>query len=367
MTGAERLVDDERSLAALVDAIASESLLYMDTEFVRERTYYPQLCLLQIATPRSLACIDCLAELDLEPLFAALVAPGRTWLLHSARQDLEVIQQHAAHPPSALIDTQIAAGLLGHAPQIGLQSLLKEILKISLAKAFTRTDWAARPLPAGAVRYALDDVCYLPDLWQTLKSKLEDCDRLAWLEEDCRAALSAPVLTPTLTLWSRLKGIGTMEPRVQRAALSLVEWRERCAQRSDRPRGWICSDDLLMRVARKLPDRQADLLSIAEMPRRLAKRLGGEILSAIANSEENAASLRTLREQLAVPDSAELKQLQARARRRADELNIQPQALATRRELGEFLLGSPTGRMAAGWRWHELQRLARLSGKCPSD
>ena len=356
MTDTERLVDDEPSLAALVDVIAAEPLIALDTEFVRERTYYPRLCLIQVAAPQRAACIDCLAGMDLEPLFAALLAPGRTCLLHSARQDLEVIRQHTARPPPRLIDTQIAAALLGYAPQIGLQTLLGEVLNVKLDKAFTRADWAARPLPEGAARYALDDVRYLPDLWRVLRSKLEGRGRLAWLEEDCRTELNLPIPTPASTLWSRLQGIGSMDPGVQCAALALVEWRERCAQRSDRPRSWICSDRLLLRVARALPRRREDLAGIAEMPPRLAHRFGGEILSAIAVSD-SVENRRLVRERPARPDNGGLKQLRDRAKRRAHDLDIEPQVLATRRELGELLMGMPQGRIAAGWRWNELKGL----------
>ena len=180
--------------------------------FVREQTYYPRLCLIQVATPDRLACVDCVAGMDLKPLFSALLAPGRTWLLHSVRQDLEAMQRLMFRLPSRLIDTQIAAALLGKTPQIGLQDLAAEELNVRLDKGFTRTNWARRPLPAGALQYALDDVRHLFALWGVLRGKLKGLNRLGWLEEDCRTALATPVLTPPAALWSRLRG----GPRAQR-------------------------------------------------------------------------------------------------------------------------------------------------------
>ena len=356
MTDTERLVDDAQALAALVDAIDESPLIALDTEFVREQTYYPRLCLIQIATPRRLACVDCVADMDLGPLFAALLAPGRAWLLHSARQDMEVMLPQLERLPDRLIDTQLAAGLLGFAPQVGLQTLLADVLDIGLDKAFTRTNWATRPLPEGALRYALDDVRHLPALWGVLRRKLEDLDRIEWLEEDSRTALDTPVITPAHTLWSRLKGIRAANTDTRCAALALVEWREQCAQRFDRPRGWICSDDLLMRIARLSPRRHDELQGIPEMPRRLAKRSGDEILSAIVASE-NSEFPTLVNEPRGARENGGLKQLRERVKQRARALNIDPQVLATRKELGELLGGVPSGRIAEGWRRNELKGL----------
>ena len=125
----------------LVAALRRTSLAAVDTEFVREKTYYPQLCLIQIATPDAVACIDCLAPLDLGPAFAELFRPDFTWVLHSARQDLEVIWQRTQQMPPRLVDTQIAAALCGYAPQIGLETLLAETLGVELGESYARTDW----------------------------------------------------------------------------------------------------------------------------------------------------------------------------------------------------------------------------------
>ena len=356
MNDSDRLVDDAQSLAELVLAIAEAPLVALDTEFVREQTYYPRLCLIQVATPDRLACVDCLADMDLKPLFSALLAPGRTWLLHSARQDLEAMQRLMFRLPSRLIDTQIAAALLGTTPQIGLQDLVAEELNIRLDKGFTRTNWARRPLPAGALQYAMDDVRHLFALWGVLRRKLRDLNRLDWLEEDCQTALNTPVLTPPIALWSRLRGVRGLDARTRCAALALVEWRERCAQRLNRPRRWLCSDELLVRIARTKPSRPDELSGIPELPKKFARRFGDEIVSAIAASD-TAGNLHLVDVRRAPIQESQFKRLRDGTRRRAGKLNVDPQVLATRQELLDLLRGKPSGRIAGGWRWDQLKGL----------
>ena len=359
MRDTDLLIDSTKSLTSLISNSLAETIISLDTEFLRERTYFPQLCLIQVATPQLTACVDCLADLDIQPLLEYLLEPQRIWLLHSARQDLEVIHQHSNGLPNQLIDSQIAAGLLGYAPQIGLQDLLEEVLNVKLDKTLARTNWADRPLPGPAVQYALDDVRYLSALWEILKSELEDRNRLDWLKEDCQLALNTPLVTPAVTLWARLKGLSSMEDNVKYAALSLVEWREKCAQKLNRPRRWILSDMLLLRIAKTLPTTQKNLASIAEMPQRLAERFGAEILAAAANHDQSEET-SSIQKQLDKPrpDKNKLKQLQDDFKQRAQELGIRPEVLATRKELCELIVGTASGRVAkGGWRWDVLSDL----------
>ena len=351
-------IDSDRKLTALLASIAEEPALALDTEFVRERTYYPKLGLIQIASPGVTACLDCTTEIDLAPFFDRLFATGCTWVVHSARQDLEVLYQQDRRAPHELVDTQLAAGLLGHAPQIGLQDLLAEELGVKLEKGHTRTDWRRRPLPDGAVQYALDDVRYLLPLWELLAQKLDVLRRGDWLKADCLAALSIPPVTPPVTLWTRLRGLRSMGPPHQCAALALVNWRERYAQTLDRPRRWIMSDELLLRIARTLPEDLESLKSIAEMPSRLADRSGHDILSELQDSDgvDQRALIDTYLT-LERPDKNELQAFQERVRSRADELGIRSEVLATRKEIGEILVGRPSGRVDEGWRQLELQSL----------
>jgi ribonuclease D len=361
MMGTDLFIDSKSSLAELISSISTEPTISLDTEFMRESTYYPKLCLIQIATPKLAACIDCLADLDFSPLFELLLEKNRTWILHSSRQDLEVINQHANGLPTHLIDTQIAAALLGHPPQIGLQDITQELLNITLDKSLTRTNWAKRPLATAAVEYALHDVHHLLRLWDRLRSELEKHGRINWFEEDCQQALGAPLVTPSFALWERLRGLGSLEAQSQCAALSLVEWREQCAKKRDRPRRWILSDELLLRIASRLPTTHEELASIAEMPLQFIKRFGDEILA--TTNHENADKMTLVKKRInkSRPDKTDLRQLQDHTTQRAHELGVQPEVLATRKELAELLVGKYSNRIATGWRWYE------FSSFCPKE
>ncbi len=358
MIETDLFIDTDRKLAEFLEETSAEPLLALDTEFVREKTYYPKLCLIQIATPVHTVCIDCLAPMNLAPLFTALFTNDRTWILHSARQDLEVMYLHDNRSPVNLIDTQIAAALLGYAPQIGLQALLAEALGVELEKEHTRADWSRRPLPDGALQYALDDVRYLLPLWRKLEQRLNELQRGQWLNSDCLVALGIPPLTPPVALWSRLRGLQSMDPLQQCAALAMVGWRERRAQSLDRPRRWIMSDELLTSIARRLPQDQESLQSIPEIPRRLADHSGGEILAELQNcggTDQSALIEKHLPPER--PDKIVLQALQEKVRVRAEELGIQSEVLATRKEMSEFLVGRPSDRISAGWRQKELESL----------
>lgn len=351
-------VDTNNKLTELLEGISTEPLLALDTEFVREKTYYPKLCLIQIATPQLTACVDCLADINLEKFFDQLFRTDCAWVLHSARQDMEVIYLHDTRPPNELIDTQTAAALLGYPSQIGLQTLVAEEISIDLEKGLARTDWNRRPLPDAAVQYALDDVRYLLPLWSSLKRRLGALQRGDWMKADCLAALSIPPITPPLTLWSRLRGLRSLQPRHQAAALAMVAWRERRAQSQDRPRRWIMSDEILMRIAKNLPEDLQSLKAIPEMPWRLADHSGKDILSELWDSED--AEPRALLEANLPPerpDKKSLHTLQERVRVRAETLGIQGEVLATRKEMAELLLGRPSERIDDGWRQVELERL----------
>ncbi|MFL2545785.1 MAG: ribonuclease D [Candidatus Rariloculaceae bacterium] len=349
-------IDSEKKLAELLEGISVEPLLAIDTEFVREKTYYPKLCLIQIATPNLTACVDCLAEIDLRKFFDELFRQDCAWILHSARQDMEVIYLQDTRMPNRLIDTQTAAALLGHAPQIGLQALLDDEIGVELKKGHARTDWSRRPLPEAAVEYALDDVRYLLPLWHSLEERLGKLQREDWLRADCLAALSIPPVTPPLALWGRLRGLRSLQSQQQAAALAMVAWRERQAQARNRPRRWIMSDEVLMRIAKNLPADLETLKAIPEMPWRLADHSGKEILAALSENE-NSEQDELLEAHLPPepPDKKLLRSLQEQVRVRAEALGIQGEVLATRKEIADLLMGRPSERIDGGWRHDELK------------
>jgi ribonuclease D len=342
-------IANDAALAELCAALDGATLVAVDTEFVREKTYYPQLCLIQVATREHAACIDCLAPLDLVPLFARLFRADCTWVLHSARQDLEVVWQRAERLPPRLIDTQIAAALIGWPPQVGLEALLERTLNVTLGESYARTDWSRRPLPSAALHYALEDVRHLLPAWDVLERKLADLGRLAWLHEDCARALAEPPVTDETAVWSRLKAVHALPFPAQCAALELVRWRERAARRSDRPRRWLLDDDKLLALAAAAPKTADEVGQL--MPPKFAARNGQEIVAAIARRDDpEVQALVRANTALQPPDKSRVKAVQEDARQRAAALGIEPEVLATRRELVALAAGRPPAHLRDGWR-----------------
>lgn len=358
-------IDDSAGLARLVTALEHASRAAVDTEFVREQTYYPQLCLIQIATAEQVACVDVLATLDLEPLFAQLFRPDFTWVVHSARQDLEVVYQRTQRMPPRLVDTQVAAALTGYPPQVGLEGLLERALGVTLGESFARTDWSRRPLPEAPLRYALDDVRHLLAACDRLDAELARLGRADWLREDCERLLAERPVADATAVWSRIKGVHGLSFASACAALALVRWREAAAQRSDRPRRWLLADDVLLAIAAALPS-DADALGRFAQGKFMARNAGA-VLAAIA-SRDGAALQSEVRANAAgpAPDKHAVKALQEQARQRAATLGIEPEILATRRDLVGVALGDPPPHLRSGWRAKELapilERTALVGG-----
>jgi ribonuclease D len=347
------LVADPATLDEVMRGLAGATLVAIDTEFVRERTYYPELCVVQIASADTVVAIDCLARLDLDPVFDWLFADSRPWLLHSARQDLEVLFNRAERLPAKLVDTQVAAALLGHPLQIGLKGLLEAELDISLGKEHTRADWSARPLAPAVVGYALDDVRYLEAAWERLSAKLDARGRTAWFEEDCERQLHLPLEPEPATILDRTKGAAGLRGRERAAALALVAWREERAKQRDKPRRWILADDQLVAIATSRPPNPAALGRLAGLPPKLVERSGQSMLTAI-DQAETVAELPAAK----MPDKARVKALQAEVRARAAQLGVQPELLATRRDIAAVAAGQAVDAFRSGWRGNILRDLA---------
>ena len=353
-------INTDAAAQNVIELISDETILALDTEFIREKTYYPELSLIQIASREFSVCIDCLSGLNLEPVVYLLLRPDHYWILHSARQDLEVIYGLHNQLPEKIYDTQIAAGLAGFAPQISLQALLNDLLNIQLAKGYSRTDWSHRPLSTGALNYAFDDVRYLTQLWEALRERLEKLERYDWVTEDCQTLLERPPVADTKQIWDRLKGLGKLNSDAQCAAYRLICWREETAQKLNRPRRWVLSDELLLTISRRLPIKLEELKSIAELPGRLVERSGVRMLNAMeqGNDPELLALVET-RSARSQPSKEAFKCLQAKISARAGELGISVELLATRREITEILCGEHSKRTRQGWRAEELKKLAQ--------
>ncbi len=228
---------------------------------------------------------------------------------------------------------------------------------MELDKSHTRTDWSRRPLPSAAIEYARDDVRSLHALWEALAAKLDTLGRRDWLEQDCALLLAQEPLTPVEQIFTRLKGMRSLDAPGQCAALALVEWRENRARERDRPRRWILSDEQLVGIARARP-RSVAALATEDVPKKLTQHAGREILAALERSttSDYAARIERLSDS-EKPEKRHLRELQTRAKARAAELDIYPEVLATKQDLVALLLGREPARISDTWRAGELRRL----------
>jgi ribonuclease D len=346
-------IEDEQQLRAALETAARSDIVTIDTEFMREKTYFARLCLVQLATDDICLLIDPLRLNDLSTLHAFLAEPARMKVLHAARQDLEVLLQDGGRLPAPLFDTQVAAGLLGMPGQIGYADLVKRRLDVLLPKGHARTDWTARPLSAEQIEYAADDVRYLIPLYRDLSTALENAGRVAWLEEEMQA-LQNPALyrtEPTLA-WQRLRGLDQLAPTARSVAKQLAQWREQEAIDRDRPRAWILADEALRQMAEQLPQTSQQLSNIPALsPTTIGKR-GNQIIEAIrigvarAGEEEPAIlAPRADRAQM-----ARISSLMSFVRSEAERLEISPELLATRRDIEHYVFSGELGNPAHGWR-----------------
>jgi len=241
------MIQTQAQLRNFLYAIQDETELAIDTEFKRVSTYYPVLCLVQIATKSATDCIDVLALDDLEPLFNKLYQHDCVWIVHSARQDIEAMHCLSGRLPQQLFDTQIAASLLNHPIQISYQALTESLQNVYLEKAYTRLDWTTRPLPEAAIEYALDDVRYLIKNYHQLKVQLQAENKLDWIIEEAQNLLNIDLYLPPIDqAWQRVKGLSRINKNAHVLAAQLAAWREHRAQSNNRPRKWILADEPLI-------------------------------------------------------------------------------------------------------------------------
>lgn len=330
------------------ERLREQERIGIDTEFMRESTYFPQLCLIQVAIDEQLFCIDPLDSASPCGFWDALHSPA--WVLHSGRQDLEAMSQVAEQLPGRVFDTQIAAALLGYAPQLGYANLVADLFDVQLAKTQTRADWSRRPLAPAALDYAAEDVEHLLPAADTLTDRLRAAGRLEWALADCD-----DLLDPTLyrinpeTAIDRVKGARNLSGYARRAAVELADWRERKALTSNRPRQWILRDAVLLDIAASAPSSKADIAAIRDLPASTARRHAGEFLAILE-------SARTTQDGYQPPDrpdekqKAAMKAMQKKVASRAKELDIAAEVIAPRRELAAALQGDFTGRVFRGWR-----------------
>lgn len=279
-------VRDASALETLVADLAASERIALDTEFMRERTYYARLCLVQVATDELMAVVDPLACEDLKPLWQ-VVTGGPEVIFHAASQDLEIIVQESGALPSTHFDTQVAASFLGYGDSIGHSRLVASLTGNSLGRSEAYTDWARRPLSQEQVDYALDDVRYLLSMRDRLGSELEAAGRTSWVREELADLASRIRAEPDAeNLWRRVKGGRGLKGGKLAVLRELAAWREREAQRRDIPRQRVLPDHVLAEVSRRTPRRLEQIERLRGVNPHEARRSGDALLAAVARGLE---------------------------------------------------------------------------------
>jgi ribonuclease D len=350
-----RLVDRGGLLAPAIESLGAPGSVALDTEFVRERTYFARLCLVQLADPdaRHVLLVDPLGVDDLAPLAALLADRQCVKVIHAARQDIEALLPLTGAPAAPVFDTQVAAGLLGFPAQVGYGELVRQLLGVELEKGHARTDWAARPLKPAQLAYAADDVRFLGPVAAELRARLEASGRLAWALEDC-APLTDPATYASSPeeAWRRFKGLERLPPAERAVVRALARWREERAIRRNLPRGWVLPDEAVREIARLRPRTVAALAQAGSLPGGAGSKLAGEILEVVgAAASASPAEAPAEAEDRLTPEQLDLlRRLQETQQSVAKELGVSPEVLATRRELTALVRGARDVPALSGWR-----------------
>ena len=348
-------VTDTEALAGLCERIRPAGFVGFDTEFLRERTYYARLCLVQLSTDDVSAIVDPLAIEDLSPLVSLLADPDVLKIVHAGTQDMEIFFHLARVVPAPVFDTQLAATLAGFPSQVGYGNLVREMVGAQLHKTETFTDWSRRPLSAEQVEYALDDVRYLPQLHRMLTERLEAEDRLTWLRPQL-AHLTDPETYEVRPeeQYKRIKRLSSLKPRQLGVLMKLAAWREHEAMRRDVPRRWIIPDDSLYEIARRAPTDEAQLAAIRGVGDKAGKEARRGLLKAVRQGldmpEDDLPHLKRRARPLRDIDGA-VDLMAALVRLRAKERAVAQPQLATRKELELLAAGDAEGSgLLEGWK-----------------
>jgi len=349
-------INTPEQLAVLCEHIKKAPWLALDTEFLREKTYYSKFCLLQIATPEWVACVDPIALPELGTLFDAIHTPSIIKVFHSCHQDLEIFYQMTGKVPGPIFDTQVAAPLLGYQDNPGYAMLVSSLLNINLNKAHTRADWSKRPLSKEEIQYAADDVIYLCQIYQIMLQKLAALGRADWLKQDFKE-LENPnnyQVSPEKA-WLKIRGKNKLTGKQLSIVQVLAEWREATAQVENRPKTWLLRDELIFDMAKLQPETVADLANIRSINEQTIHRYGRKLCELIAvakNNEpvplkEKERSIKKNQQHEAILDI-----LTALVRIRAEENSLNPTILATRKDLEVLLFNEEEDcPLLHGWRY----------------
>ena len=348
------LLESSAQLESAAKQWEDSEVLGIDTEFVRERTYRADLGLVQVSDGQTAWLVDPLANASLEPLAQLMANPAITKVLHSSSEDLEVLMYVLGQLPEPLVDTQIAAAMLGQPLQLGYHHAVKWLFDIAVDKDQTRSNWCRRPLRDRQLRYAAMDVVLLPMMQQKLRSRLEDAGRWQWLEEDvARIKRNSLLAVEPEKAYLRFPAISRMDDAALKALQALASWREKIAKMKNRARGFVISDSGLMQLAQLRPGNNEEIREIEDLHPGALARYQDELLQLIADSQSAQAPVEKL-EPLNRTQTMQLKAMRRLVNNKAQELAVDPALLASRKELEKLIRAAAKNQQSPerflGWR-----------------
>lgn len=344
-------IDDDRRLVEVCDSIASAERVAIDTEFHRERTYFPELALVQIAAPSGVYLIDPLA-CDVSPLADVFARSTITWLAHASQQDLEVLEIATGSTPSTIFDTQIAAGFIGMSTP-SLASLVSSKLGINLSKGDRLTDWMRRPLTPAQCTYAANDVIHLDEVYALITKELEELERLEWAIEACREALGRrPDLASSDDAWLKVKDARSLKGEARGVAQAVAKWRDLRARELNVPVRRILSDMALVSIAQQAPRTSGELMGLRGVDGRLGHGSDvNELLAAVAAGKETKVVFEpTSGEDVDKRLKPAVTLVTAWISELARQQRIDTALLGTRADVDALLRRDPHCRLVHGWR-----------------
>ncbi|MEH6810124.1 MAG: ribonuclease D [Hyphomonas oceanitis] len=351
-------ITEQSALEDLCGKLAESDFICVDTEFHRETTYWPELCLVQASAPGVEGLIDPLAEdLDIGPFLDLIAMDNRVKVFHAARQDIEIFNRLIGHPPGPIFDTQVAAMALGYGDSISYDNLVQRVVRRQIDKSSQFTDWMRRPLSQKQLIYALGDVTHLRDIYLIMREELEKSGRMNWVREEM-ADLEDPAKydTDPMNAWQRLK---LRKPKKDYAAIvvAVAAWRERLAQELDKPRRRILKDDAIQEIAAQKPRNENDYSQLRAVPSGFIRSKHGQglmeaVIEAIDNPDKFAPELEPRVQNAQIPAGApEL--LKVLLKHVSDEHNVVPRLIANAADIDRIARGETTEDIAAmtGWRY----------------
>lgn len=348
------LIENDQQLRELEQKIEISfkdgGVVAVDTEFLREKTYYAQLCVLQLGFDGDQYCIDMLALSDFEKIKQLLTNSKVLKLFHAARQDMEVLYQTLKVMPQPIFDTQLAAAFCGMDMQVGYAGLVKTVLDVELAKSETRTNWSLRPLTPKQIDYAADDVAYLHQLYERTHQDLQDQNKLDWYQQEIQEyyQLEKYFIDPAQA-YQRLNG-GNFDLHAQYLLQAFAEWRESYAQQRDIPRTWVLRDEFIYQLADQAPKSLEQLAKSEILTNKTLDRWGEKIIQIINGVKVEAQPLWRKAEPLSKLEKQQCSELMVQLKNISQQHNIAQGLLATRKTVESLYRHGTSSKLESGWR-----------------